>query len=196
MGFKAETIPIRENTGSRAAEGALCAMTRALQYRPALIRYFQRRSALLASEAEDLAQEVFLRLWQRSQSAEIDRVEGYFFKVASSVMIDRARWLATRRGADHLNFEESVHSSHLSITPDRVLEGRHDIETVAAALQRLPESARNAFIFSRFEEMTYPEIAKGMGVSVSSVEKYIMRALREITAALDAAGNESGKPTA
>jgi len=192
MQSKAETLAVRSNAALHVQEDALCALTVALRYRPALVRFFQRRSTSFASEAEDLTQEVFLRLLQRSQSAEIARVEGYIFQIASSVLIDRARSAASRRSADHLRFEEATHAPESSIGPDRLLEGRQDVEVVKAALRRLPESSRHAFLLSRFEDMSYAEIAAGMGVSVSSVEKYIMRALHEIEVALATSAGRQG----
>jgi len=192
MQSKAETLAVRSNAAPHAQDHALCAMTEALRYRPALVRFFQRRSTIFASEAEDLTQEVFLRLLQRSQSAKIARVEGYIFQIASSVLVDRARSAASRRGTDHLRFEERAHATETSIGPDRLIEGRQDIEVVKATLRRLPESARQAFLLSRFEDMSYAEIAAGMGVSVSSVEKYIMRALHEIDVALAVSSGRQG----
>jgi len=191
MQLKAETRHTRSDPIPQVYGEAAYAMTVALRYRPALIRFFERRSTAFASEAEDLAQEVFLRLLQRSQSGHIARLEGYIFQVASSVLVDRARHAATRRGTDHTHFEEWTHAVAESIGADRLIEGRQDVDAVKSALLRLPESARQAFLLSRFEDMSYAEIASGMGVSVSSVEKYIMRALREITLALAVSAGHS-----
>jgi len=188
MQSKAKTRPIRSDAVLDAQKAPQTAIGAALQYRPALMRFFQRRSTLFASEAEDLTQEVFLRLLQRSHGdREITRLEGYIFQVASSVLVDRARKAASR-GGDHLLFEETAHATEANVRPDRLIEGRQDIEVVKAALRRLPDSPRNAFLLSRFEGLSYAEIAAGMGVSVSSVEKYIMRALHEIGVALAASG--------
>ncbi len=87
MQSKAEMLAVR-NAVPHAQQDALCAMTVALRYRPALIGSFSvdRRSSRLT--AEDMTREVFLRLLQRSRSAEIVRVERYIFQVASSVLVD------------------------------------------------------------------------------------------------------------
>lgn len=58
---------------------------------------------------------------------------------------------------------------------------REQVEAVCQCLESLPDLVRMAFVLHRFEDMTYAEIAQRLGVSVSSVEKYMMRALREIT---------------
>jgi RNA polymerase sigma-70 factor (ECF subfamily) len=54
---------------------------------------------------------------------------------------------------------------------------------VRTVLERLPDRVRAAFLLHRFEELSYSEIAKRLGVSVSSIEKYISQALKELTAA-------------
>jgi RNA polymerase sigma-70 factor (ECF subfamily) len=54
---------------------------------------------------------------------------------------------------------------------------------VRTVLERLPDRVRAAFVLHRFEELSYAEIARRLGVSVSSIEKYISQALKELTAA-------------
>ena len=53
---------------------------------------------------------------------------------------------------------------------------------VLAAIKGLPPRTREAFIFHRFEEMTYPEIARRLGVSISAVKQLIARAIRQVSA--------------
>jgi RNA polymerase sigma-70 factor (ECF subfamily) len=69
------------------------------------------------------------------------------------------------------------------VSPERVLLAREQIAMVRMVLERLPERVRAAFVLHRFEELGYAEIAKRLGVSVSSIEKYISQALKELTAA-------------
>jgi len=67
---------------------------------------------------------------------------------------------------------------------------RQDAEVSLRAIEALPEKIRRAFVLSRFEEKTYSEIATVLSVSVSSVEKYIIEALKSLRMALD----ENQKP--
>ncbi len=150
------------------------------QYRTALRRFFVRRAPALSDEADDLTQEVFLRLARREGEA-IERPEGYIFQAAANVLTDRVRRRAVRHARDHVGYEEHLHAVE-DFSPERVLIARQQIENVRSALNDLPERVRAAFVLHRFEELTYPEIAARLGVSVSSVEKYIMRALKEISA--------------
>ncbi len=67
-------------------------------------------------------------------------------------------------------------------TPERILLGREAYTQMLAALYELPERTRTVFILSRFEDVRGPEIARRVGVSISAVEKHIMRALAHLRA--------------
>jgi RNA polymerase sigma-70 factor (ECF subfamily) len=56
-------------------------------------------------------------------------------------------------------------------------------------LEKLPQNARQAFILNRSKGMTYPAIAEQMGVSVSSVEKYILESLKHLRKVVERSEN-------
>jgi RNA polymerase sigma factor (sigma-70 family) len=62
---------------------------------------------------------------------------------------------------------------------------KQTLDQLAAALRELPPRTREAFIFHRFEEMTYPAIAERMGISINGVEKLIKRALAQLAAKVE-----------
>ena len=68
------------------------------------------------------------------------------------------------------------------LSPERVLEGRQSLASVLRALDELDERTRDAFILHRLEGMRHAEIADLYGVSVSSIEKYIIKALAHLAA--------------
>lgn len=70
------------------------------------------------------------------------------------------------------------------MSPERVLQGREQIARVLATLEALPERTRRVFILVRFEEMSYKLVAQRLGISVSAVEKHVMKALRQLHARL------------
>lgn len=156
--------------------------TLAVRYRGALNRFFERRAPQLKSDTEDLTQEVFLRLATRGNGEQIERIDGYIFQTAASVLTDRARRVAVRGGDRHVCYEEDQHTIE-DFSPERVLLAREQVAMVRTVLERLPDRVRAAFVLHRFEELGYAEIAKRLGVSVSSIEKYISQALKELTAA-------------
>jgi RNA polymerase sigma factor (sigma-70 family) len=144
------------------------------KHRTSLRRYFERRVRNRV-EAEDLIQEVFLRLARRADFQSIDFIDGYLFEVAASVFQDRLRHRQSRATNLHDEYREG-HSPE-EFSPERVLIAKESIGQVVQALQELPERVRMAFVLHRFEGLRHPEIAKRLGVSVSAVEKYVIRAL-------------------
>jgi RNA polymerase sigma factor (sigma-70 family) len=153
------------------------------RYRASLLRFFERR-VKTRLDVEDLVQEVFLRLVRRVDLVSIEHVQGYLFEVAANVLRDRVRHGETRAVGRHDEYREDAHALE-DFSPERVLIGRQTVGRVAKALYELPERSRMAFVLHRFEGMHHPEIARRLGVSVSSVEKYIMQALAHIKRRLD-----------
>jgi len=149
----------------------------AARFTPALRAFFSRRAP--ASDVEDLVQEVLLRIQKRQPGAVVTNVEGYLFEVAANVLIDRGRRDRTRRRKDHCELQE-IHHPVDDLSPERVLQGREKMARAMAALNELPERTRRVFILVRFEEMSYKLVAQRLGVSVSAVEKHVMKALRHL----------------
>ena len=149
-----------------------------VEYGPALRRYFERRIG--TSEAEDLVQDVFLHLQARSEGGAVENIERYLFRIANNVLISRHRYLAAKGRA----LEEALHEALEpveTISSERVLIAKQEIARALAAMKTLPPRTREAFIFHRFNEMTYPAIARRMGISVSAVGQLIARALEKLT---------------
>lgn len=155
------------------------------QFRPALNRYFLRRR-LRREDAEDAVQEVFVRLSRRKGLASIENIEGYLFETAASVAIDLHRRGRVRSSDRHDVYDEDQHAV-ADFASDRVVEGRQELALVLAALRELPERSRNVFILARLERLRHAEIARRLGISVSTVEKHVVRALAHLASRLQEA---------
>lgn len=121
--------------------------------------------------AEDLSQEAFLRLWHRPAS---DHHRSYLFRTAQNLAIDHLRAQRVRRDfAEHGDDEEAADE----FAPDRSAAARQQFDRLLAGLRELPERAQRAFLLNRVDGLSYAEIARHLGVSVSTVEKDMIRTL-------------------
>ena len=147
----------------------------AQEFRPALLRYFSRR-VRQSEEVEDLVQEVLARLVRRCEVVEMEAVRAYVFETASSVLTDWVRRRRSRQADAHgaLSVDQPAPGDFAA---DRILLGRERLQRVTAALLELPERPRSVFILRRVEGMKYQDIARRLGLSLSSVEKDMRRAV-------------------
>ncbi|ATQ44059.1 RNA polymerase sigma factor [Caulobacter mirabilis] len=143
-------------------------------YRPALMAFFQRRLRNHA-EAEDLTQEVLARLVSMPAD-QMDNANAYIFQIAANLLRDRGRREKVR--ADYRFGVLAVEDNGVeALDPGRVLAGREALGQVAAVLRDLPERTRTIFILYRVEAMKKRDIAQSYGISVSAVDKHLMRAM-------------------
>ncbi|MFC3580396.1 RNA polymerase sigma factor [Sphingomonas hylomeconis] len=148
----------------------------------ALRRYFARRVS--EAEAEDLVQEVFLRLHAMGRDAPIENIDRFIFTVARNILISRHRYHRSRHAGAHEPL--SATSDPVDpLSPERIVIGAAEYERIVAAILALPPRARAAFQFHRFEHMTYQQIADRMGISHQSVKELIQRALVRLAEHMD-----------
>jgi RNA polymerase sigma factor (sigma-70 family) len=141
--------------------------------------YFLRRLGN-RSEAEDLTQQVFVRVLS-GDTAEFENPQAYIFTVAANLLKDRGR-AVQRRGGDAVAPPEGELVDELLArlvedrSPERVLLGKQALANVLEALDELGERTRDIFILFRLENMKQAQIASLFGISQSTVEKHVMRA--------------------
>ncbi|MBO9713383.1 RNA polymerase sigma factor [Sphingomonas sp.] len=157
-------------------------LQQAAQFRPALLHYFRRKTSN-ANEIEDLVQEVFLRLAVRQSEEGVANLGGYLFQTAASVAMDRHRRQTVRHAEDHVPFDNEAHAD-VDFDAAHILEKRQSLHVALAALQALPERTRSIFAMRRLEGQAYREIAAAFGISVSAVEKHMLRATERLLAAM------------
>lgn len=138
------------------------------------------RRRLNPSDAEDAVQEVFIRLARRRGLADLENVEGYLFETAASVAVDHYRRGRVRLEDRHDPYDETAHAVP-DFASDRILEGKQELAMVLEGLRELPERTRNVFLLARLERMRHAEIGRRLGISVSTVEKHVVRALAHLS---------------
>jgi len=132
------------------------------------------------AEAEDVAQETFLRVWRiaprwRPGAAKFDT---WLHRVTLNLCFDRLRRRRERPAADPPD------SPDPGPAPDRGLIAADVGRRVRAALQALPPRQRQAIVLCHYQELGNIEAAGLMGVSVEALESLLSRARRALRAAL------------
>ena len=87
--------------------------------------------------------------------------------------------MAKRREGFAFEVENAQRQAEV-FTPERVLLGKQTLSDVMAALNDLPERTRNMVILHRIEGLKYWQIAEQYGISVSAVEKHMIRAMAHL----------------
>jgi RNA polymerase sigma-70 factor (ECF subfamily) len=167
------------NEGSRPGREPGGALVREAEpLRRSLTRFFQRR-VRDSADVEDLVQEVFTRIVARDDTRPVDNLGGYVFQTAASVLADRGRRRSSRHADAHEQFDPEHHGDK-EFDPERVLSGKESLRAATAALLSLPERTRTIFVLHRLEGYKHREIAAQLGISVSAVEKQIIRAVQHL----------------
>ena len=154
------------------------------RFRRPLMSFFLRRLGS-RSEAEDLTQQVFVRVLSVGPAA-MENPQAYIFTMAANLLRDRGR-ATTRRGVDAVVPPDAELIDDLMSTlvedrsPERVLMGKEALADVLKALDELGERTRDIFILFRLESMKQAQIATLFGISQSTVEKHVMRAMAHLT---------------
>ncbi len=157
----------------------------AWRYRSSLFRYFLLHLGG-REDAEDLAQEVFVRFAQQKSTQPIANVEAFLFRIAANLLRDRFRRNRTHHVQSHFPIDEYA-GEPLGEAPSEqhVYEGQEQLRAFLQALDELPPKCRAVFLLQRYEGMSYSAVAQHLGVSVSAVEKHMMKALLHFDARLD-----------
>ncbi len=155
----------------------------AASYQRPLTRYFLRQG-LSVADANDCVQDVFTRVIRKGDVRGLENPKGYIFTIANNLLKDRARRRRTRQEDKHLEADDALLFCDRP-SQARILAGRQELALVKKAILKMPPKVRQVFILNRFEGLKYREIADVLGLSVSSVEKYMMTALKRLNSLRD-----------
>ncbi|MEJ1964513.1 MAG: RNA polymerase sigma factor [Gammaproteobacteria bacterium] len=126
--------------------------------------------------ASDLTQEAFLRLAELPDDAAILNPRGYLFAVAQRLLADH--WRST-----HVRYEGSAGEGFLERVvdpappPDVALANRQAVVVLSRTIEKLPPRTREVFRLHKFENLTYIEIGKRLGMARNTVMVHMTLAL-------------------
>lgn len=129
------------------------------------------------STAEDIAQEVFVQVWKKRESLNVNiSLKGYLRRAAVNRTLNHLR-------SKKVEFEQEeaiLHVPDREPTTQKELEAKDLKKLIDKSINSLPERCRIIFGLSRFEELSYREISESLGISVKTVENQMSKALKII----------------
>ncbi|MDE0658927.1 MAG: RNA polymerase sigma factor [Gammaproteobacteria bacterium] len=153
---------------------ALSGVSRAFVENHSSIKSFLGRLLTRREDIEDIAQEAYLRAYVAEQSRRIDQPEAYLYRSARNLALTKLTQ-KSRQMTDLID----------DLGPAVVLEGDTPLEEQVAAeeslglhceaVAHLPEKCKQVYILRKVYGLTHKEIAERMSLSVSSVEKYMLK---------------------
>lgn len=126
-----------------------------------------------SQEAEDVVQDTYLHVLQRSAGVTIDHPRAYLFRIAANLSVDHTRRTKMRSCHDVAGLDELCSFS----SPDATITDAMEVRRLKQALAELAPPLRTTFLLNRVEGLTYVEIAQRLGLSVRTVDRYMVRAL-------------------
>lgn len=148
------------------------------QNHSSLLRFLSRRLAD-PEEAKDIAQDAFHNMMRMKEAENLEHARAYLFQTAANLALNRIRKRKRQESyAQEVEAGGEAEAAGTLASPERAAMAREQLARVEAALSQLPLKCQRAFLMHRSRNMTYPQIAAELEVSVSTVEKYMIRALQ------------------
>lgn len=139
------------------------------------------RIVLNASEAEELAQEAFVRLWRRREDFRPGaEFRPWLLAIAVNLARNRLRWWRRRPSVDLDAWLESGGDAGDVTGGAGALERAERVGAVQAAVAALPADLREALVLFEFEELSQGEIAAVLGTTPKAVESRVARAREKL----------------
>lgn len=156
-----------------------------LEKRDNLLRFFTMRAGSLA-EAEEIVQEMYLRIGVRDDSA-IENPIGYLYRLGTNVMFDRARSRNRAIVRDDAYYQAvqgngGGEPEADAPSPEAAWAARSRLERVLATIEKMPPQRRRAFVMHKIDGLSHADIADTLRISRSAVEKLIIAGLRDLAA--------------
>lgn len=175
----AEPRPVPDDALPRNAFDAALA-----EYRDELVHYLGKRLADREAAA-DLAQETLLRMMKYRNSADIEDRRLMLFRIANNLVNEYHRTRHRHHASAHITYDETTPMRSEQPAVESITDSRRAIELLLKhTIMQLPPKCRHAFMLSRFDDLSYPQIADRMRISVKMVEKHITKALLACRAAV------------
>ena len=135
------------------------------------------------SDAEDLTQETFLRVWRNAEKWTPDaRLETWLYRIAYNLFIDSRR----REKLQTTVLDDELHSG--GDTPEQALLRKSDAERVERAMNSLPDRQKEALVLCYYQGLKAKDAAEILSVTQGALESLLFRARQTMKEILSAKG--------
>jgi RNA polymerase sigma-70 factor (ECF subfamily) len=141
------------------------------------LRAYLRRRLRAHEDVEDYVQEVYARVLARPPEAAVENWQGLLRRIASNLIIDRARRGQARAAGSHVRLEPGMELCDEQPSAEQALISRERLEVVAGALQEVAPLARSVFLLVRVEGLTHRAAAERLGIDVKVASRHVERVL-------------------
>lgn len=144
------------------------------------------------ADAEDIAQDVFVEIYQSIQNFRGEAgLSTWIYRIAVNKSLNFLRKAGRRKVFSFFGNNEGGSDNQIKTLasgreycPDEELQKSEKSKAISQAMNKLPASQETAFILSKYDELSYQEIAEVMDISVSSVESLLFRARQNLRKSL------------
>ncbi len=156
------------------------------------VRAYLRRRLDSPEDAEDLAQETFVRVQRSGRLEELENPRAYLLRTAENLLRDRFR-------RDSLGVFDTGREvtddgfAHPAPSPESTASARQELEALAHAMAGLSPKVRQALILHKFHHYSYKRVAAIMGISPKTVEKHLAKAIAGCRRELRQQGSPRGE---
>jgi RNA polymerase sigma-70 factor, ECF subfamily len=144
---------------------------------------FTRKMVATQEDAEEVVQEVFLKIWERKHFLDPQQnFDGFLFKISRNIVYNKARHQVHEFAyVKYLSGKESLSDN----SSEENLDYQELAHLVEEAYLTLPPVRQQVFVMSRIEGLSNGEIAEQLQTSNSNIENHINKALRDIRKKLE-----------
>lgn len=180
---------MKSNPRHRNSPARLTAVSAAFLENSAFLRKYLARYFSDRQDIEDVAQEAYLRAYVAEQRKDIEQPKAFLFRIAKNVALTKL----TKKSKQITDYIEETGTSLVidsGFSAEQAAEADESLGLYCEAVASLPDKCRQVYLLRKVHGLAHKEIAERMSLSVSSVEKYLLRGILDCRAFILARGGD------
>ncbi len=146
------------------------------------------------NEAEEVAQEAFLKLHSAKKPEEIISHKAFLYRIAHNLAMNTLRRRKIVRFDTGIDMEEIEVESNEPLA-DQQLSSKQEFKTFCDAVAKLPPKCRQAFTLRVIHKKSFKEVSQELNIAISTAEKHVLRGMRECQQYMEKAKNQQRNET-